>query len=216
MQFGLRPIPPLDKLAARGGKYLDMSSSSRLASPQNGLELYATNLCSRGLADDTPEVGERLSELQNRTAHLIDDARRMSHELHPSMLEHLGLVAAVRSYYDEETHRGGLAVRFDPIRPPESISPETSSCLFRVVQEGVRNAAKHSRANAVQATLRRANGSILLAIADNGSGFDPSADRNGGLGLISMAERVRAIGGRFDILSDPNEGTRLEVSLPAL
>ena len=111
---------------------------------------------------------------------------------------------------------GGVAVRFDPIRPPGSIAPETALCLFRVVQEGVRNAAKHSGASAIQVTLRRANGSILVAIADNGSGFDPAAGRNGGLGLISMAERVRAIGGRFNILSDPSEGTRLEVQLPAL
>ena len=164
---------------------------------------------------DEPEVGERLSELQNRAAHLIDDTRRMSHELHPSMLEHLGLVAAVRSYCNEESRRGSVAVRFDPIRPPESIAPETALCLFRVVQEGVRNAAKHSGASAIQVTLRSANGSILLAIADNGSGFDPVAGRNGGLGLISMAERVRAIGGEFRIHSDAREGTRLEVQLPA-
>ena len=168
------------------------------------------------VADDTPELGERLSQLQSRAAHLIDDARRMSHELHPSMLEHLGLVAAVRSYCDEESRRGSVAVRFDPIRPPESIAPETALCFLRVVQEGVRNAAKHFGASAIQVTLRRANGSILLAIANNGSGFEPAAGRNGGLGLISMAERVRAIGGRFNILSDPSEGTRLEVQLPAL
>ena len=168
------------------------------------------------VAGDEPAIGERLSELQKRAAHLIDDTRRMSHELHPSMLEHLGLVAAVRSYCDEEGRRGNVSIRFDPIRPPESIAPETALCLFRVVQEGVRNASKHSGASAVQVTLRSANGSILLAIADNGSGFDPAEDRNGGLGLISMAERVRAIGGRFNILSNPSEGTRLEVQLPAL
>lgn len=166
------------------------------------------------VADAEPELSIRLSELQNRAAHLIDDARRMSHELHPSMLEHLGLVAAVRAYCDEASRREKLAVRFDSIRPPESIAPNAALCLFRVVQEGVRNAAKHSRASAVQVTLRSSNGSILLAIADNGCGFDVRKDRNGGLGLVSMAERVRAIGGEFGILSDAREGTRLEVRLP--
>jgi PAS domain S-box-containing protein len=166
------------------------------------------------VADAEPELSLRLSELQIRAAHLIDDARRMSHELHPSMLEHLGLVAAVRAYCDEAGRREKLAVRFDPIRPPESIAPHTALCLFRVVQEGVRNAAKHSGASAVQVTLRSSNGSILLAIADNGCGFDVSAGRNGGLGLVSMTERVRAIGGEFGIFSSARQGTRLEVTLP--
>ena len=145
--------------------------------------------------------------------HLIDDARRMSHELHPSMLEHLGLVAAVRGYCDEVSRRGDIRVRFDPIRPPERVSPDIALCLFRVVQEGVRNAAKHSGADVVQVTLRSSDDAITLAIADDGCGFE-NRRSNGGLGLVSMAERVRAIGGEFGILSDRDEGTRLEVRLP--
>lgn len=166
------------------------------------------------VADDAPSLSAQLYELQNRAALLIDDVRRISHELHPSMLEHLGLVAAVRAYCDEANRHDDVTVRFDPIHPPETIAPETALCLFRVVQEGVRNAAKHSGASAVQVTLRSSNGTLLLAIADNGTGLHLDENYNGGLGLVSMSERVKAIGGDLDILSNPREGTRLEVRVP--
>ena len=136
----------------------------------------------------------------------------MSHELHPSTLEHLGLVAAIRAYCNEVSRRGETTVRFDSIHPPERIAPPAALCLFRVVQEGVQNAAKHSSATVVQVTLRGSDYSLTLAISDDGRGFDTERT-NGGLGLISMAERVRVIGGEFSIRSSLNKGTRLEVRL---
>ena len=164
------------------------------------------------LSEEQPAIRHRLGELQARAIALIDDARRMSHELHPSTLEHLGLVAAIRAYCDEVSRRGETTVRFDSIHPPEHIAPPAALCLFRVVQEGVQNAAKHASATVVQVTLRGDKHSLTLAISDDGSGFD-TEHTNGGLGLISMAERVRGIGGQFSIRSSLNKGTRLEVRL---
>ena len=162
--------------------------------------------------EEQPGMRNRLGELQARAIALIDDARRMSHELHPSTLEHLGLVAAIRAYCNEVSRRGETTVRFDSIHPPERIAPPAALCLFRVVQEGVQNAAKHSSATVVQVTLRGSDYSLTLAISDDGRGFDTERT-NGGLGLISMAERVRVIGGEFSIRSSLNKGTRLEVRL---
>ena len=138
----------------------------------------------------------------------------MSHELHPSILEHLGLVAAVRSHCDEVDRRGDIHVRFDPVRPPGQIGPEAALCLYRVVQEGVRNASKHSGAALVRVTLESSPESADLTILDDGCGFDPEARTSGGLGLVSMTERVRALGGEFCVTSKPGEGTRLHVRLP--
>jgi len=166
-----------------------------------------------GVAEDA-QLEERLADLQARAARIIDEARRMSHRLHPSMLEHLGLVAALRAYCDEISHRGSLSVRFDAIHPPETMAPEIALCLFRVVQEGVTNAAKHAEPNTVQVTLRYTDRAALLTIADDGHGFDFANHASGGLGLVSMSERVRDIGGEFTVMSDATEGTRLEVRLP--
>ncbi|TDI47197.1 MAG: PAS domain S-box protein [Acidobacteria bacterium] len=164
------------------------------------------------VSEEQPAICHRLGELQARAIALIEDARRISHELHPSTLEHLGLVAAIRAYCDEVSRRGETTIRFDSIHPPEHIAPPAALCLFRVVQEGVQNAAKHASATVVQVTLRGADDSLTLAISDDGRGFD--TDRtNGGLGLVSMAERVRVLGGQFSIRSSLNKGTRLEVRL---
>ncbi len=166
------------------------------------------------VSQEQPGIRHRLGELQARAIALIDDARRMSHELHPSTLEHLGIVAAIRAYCGEVSRRGETTVRFDSIHPPEPIAPPAALCLFRVVQEGVQNAAKHSMATVVQVTLRGSDDNLTLAISDDGRGFDTERT-NGGLGLVSMAERVRVIGGEFSIRSSLNKGTRLEVRLPS-
>jgi signal transduction histidine kinase len=164
------------------------------------------------VSEEQPAIGHNLGELQARAVALIDDARRISHELHPSTLEHLGLVAAIRAYCDEVSRRGETTIRFDSIHPPEHIAPPAALCLFRVVQEGVQNAAKHASATVVQVTLRGADDSLTLAISDDGRGFDTER-ANGGLGLVSMAERVRVLGGQFSIRSSLNKGTRVEVRL---
>lgn len=164
-------------------------------------------------AEGRDELAGRLQDLQDRTSLLIDDARRMSHELHPSILEHLGLVAALRAHCEEVSRREGIPVDLHVNDSPE-VSREAALCLFRVTQEGVRNAAQHSGADRVEVTLGAGPGTIELVISDDGFGFDRNERTNGGLGLLSMEERVRIVGGSFRITSETDSGTRVEVRVP--
>jgi PAS domain S-box-containing protein len=165
------------------------------------------------LPEENTDVRERLRQLQARAAQVIDDARHMSRELHPASLEHLGLVAALRSHCMEIEKQEGIRAKLTLVKVPENISREVALCLYRVAQEGLRNAVKHSGAPEVRVTLTGADRSIELYIADSGSGFDGEQIK-AGLGLVSMEERVRLLGGSFRITTRPRLGTRLEVRIP--
>ena len=137
----------------------------------------------------------------------------MSRELHPASLEHLGLASALRTYCSEIEKQEKIRAKLTLVKVPENIPPHVALCLYRVAQEALRNAVKHSGAPEVRVTLTGADGSLELYIADSGSGFDSDGTR-GGLGLVSMEERVRLLGGSFRITSQPRLGTRLEVRVP--
>jgi PAS domain S-box-containing protein len=167
------------------------------------------------LPEHGAQVKERLRHLQTLTTQIINDARLMSRQLHPASLEHLGLVTALRSLCAEIEKQEGIRVRLSLINVPDPIPPDAALCLYRVAQEGLRNAAKHSGAREVRVTLTGASRTIELYIADTGSGFDNTRIKeNGGLGLVSMEERVRLLGGRFRITSQPRLGTRISASVP--
>jgi signal transduction histidine kinase len=139
----------------------------------------------------------------------------LSHELHPLKLEQLGLVAAIRSLCQEVSENHGLAIEFTPHRIPDSIPADTALCLYRVVQEALRNVIKHSAAEAAAVRLDADQEELRLTIADSGTGFDTGAlDGDRGLGLISMRERLRLIGGTFSLRSQPSFGTEVHVHVP--
>jgi signal transduction histidine kinase len=149
------------------------------------------------------------------TNQIINDARLMSRQLHPASLEHLGLVTSLRSLCAEIEKQEGIRVRLSLIDVPDHIHPDAALCLYRVAQEGLRNAAKHSGAKEVRVTLTGASRTIELYIADTGSGFDSAQIKErGGLGLVSMEERVRLLGGSFRITSQPRLGTRIAAKVP--
>jgi signal transduction histidine kinase len=165
------------------------------------------------LPEENTDMRERLRALQTRAAQAIDDARHMSRELHPASLEHLGLVSALRTHCFEIEKQEEIRVKLTLVKVPENIPREVALCLYRVAQEALRNAVKHSGAPEVRVTLTGADGSLELYVADSGSGFD--RDRTeGGLGLVSMEERVRLLGGSFEMTSQPRLGTRLEARVP--
>ncbi|HEX9726276.1 MAG TPA: MASE1 domain-containing protein [Vicinamibacteria bacterium] len=167
------------------------------------------------LPERDAQVRERLRYLQGLTTQIINDARLMSRQLHPASLEHLGLVTALRSLCAEIEKQECIRVRLSLINVPDRIPPDAALCLYRVAQEGLRNAAKHSGAREVRITLTGANRGIELYIADTGSGFDGAqVKERGGLGLVSMEERVRLLGGRFRITSQPRLGTRIAAWVP--
>jgi PAS domain S-box-containing protein len=172
------------------------------------VDLLATNL-----PVDREEVCERLREVGRQLGRLSDDLHRMAHQLHPSTLEDLGLVAALRSYCAEISRRQGILISFRTHNVPRQLPSELVLCLYRVAQESLRNVVKHSNAKQAVVSLAMANLKIRLLIKDSGSGFQ-IAKQKGGLGLLSMEERVRLAGGTLSVTSSPGDGTSVEAEIP--
>jgi PAS domain S-box-containing protein len=160
------------------------------------------------------KVREQLSSLRTRIVELSKDVREISHRLHPSILEDLGLTAALHELCEEFSARDGIKVLFTPQVVPPAIPAEVAACLYRVAQEAMHNILKHARADYVQMTLSGDSRGIHLSIQDTGVGFDPESLRRPGLGIISMKERVRLVQGEFSIYSRPGQGTEVTVFVP--
>jgi signal transduction histidine kinase len=150
-----------------------------------------------------------------RTAigNLAEDVRRISHALHPSVLDDLGLVPAIRSLVDDFLQRDGMISTFSAADLPDGIPTPIATGLYRITQEALRNVAKHAGKTHVKVTLKGTSTSIQLQVVDSGDGFDMEA-RRPGLGLISMEERARMIGATFHVQSELGEGTRITVDVP--
>jgi len=160
-------------------------------------------------------VSSQLEQIRNQCSELTGDVQALSHELHPSILDNLGLIAAIRSFCREISERSGRAVDFVDRDVPGTIPQDVSLSLFRIVQEGLHNAVKYSDAKQFEVYLQGKPAEIELEVRDNGVGFDLTQAKNkGGLGLINMAERVRLVNGTFHIDSQANQGTRIRVRLP--
>lgn len=157
----------------------------------------------------------RVRSMWSQTQELTSDVHRLSHQLHPSKLEDLGLVTAVRSYCHELSKQTKLTVKFSDANVPRSLPREIALCLYRIVQEALRNVIKHSGSKTAVVELMAGSREICLAVSDSGKGFDMEASRGGeGLGLASMRERVRSLGGELSICSRPTQGTRVAVRIP--
>jgi signal transduction histidine kinase len=167
------------------------------------------------LPESNPEAHERLRSLEKRLNGLSDNVRRTAYQLHPSILEHLGLADALETYCSEFSAQEGIKVCFQLRKMPGAIPKNVALCLYRVAQEALRNVARHSGAARASVTLAGAGGGITLTVADQGTGFDPSmVEGKRGLGLISMKERVSAAGGLLTINARPGVGTRIQIRIP--
>jgi signal transduction histidine kinase len=161
------------------------------------------------------ELGMRMKELSHRVKELSSDLHHLSYRLHPRSLERLGLSVAIKSLCREISEQQAIQIQFTENNVPETIPDDAALCLYRVAQESLQNVVKHSKANNAQVMLDVDTKDIRLAVSDGGVGFDVEDMRGrNGLGIISMRERLRAIGGRFTIRSQPREGTRIEVFVP--
>jgi signal transduction histidine kinase len=163
---------------------------------------------------DTLEVS--LTMLQQRTIGLADSVRRLSHDLHPGVLQQVGLTAALEAHCAGFRQQHRIDVTFRAAEDLAAISPEVSLCLFRVTQEVLRNVAKHARARRVQVVLAREDDRLTLTIADDGRGFDAADVRRtgGGLGLLSIEERTRLVNGSVRIESGAERGTTVLIAVP--
>jgi two-component system sensor histidine kinase UhpB len=159
---------------------------------------------------------EEVSSLQHRTMELAEGVRNLSHDLHPGVLQHIGLPAALTTFCDDLRRQHPLTVELDMGGDFDRLSSDGALCLYRIAQEALRNVAQHAGAHHVEVTLRRAGDQVALSIADDGAGFDPTSTRlsGRGLGLVSMRERIRSMGGRIEITSDVGQGTRITAQIP--
>jgi two-component system, chemotaxis family, CheB/CheR fusion protein len=181
--------------------------SQQLAMLANDLEQLRQNIPST-----EAEMRTRLEAVRESAAAASDELRRISHALHPSILEDLGLPVALRSLVTEFGEREGMPGNFTHRNVPDALAPEVVVSLYRITQEALRNVAKHAGRTHVRVSLIGKNSALRLTIRDLGEGFDPSETR--GLGLISMEERTRLVGGSFRISSALGEGTTVQVQVP--
>jgi PAS domain S-box-containing protein len=160
-------------------------------------------------------VLEKLREAKNQVVKVCEDVHGMSRQLHPSILNDLGLVRAVESECKRFSSREGIDVAFTEDNVPGNTPRDISLCLYRIVQEGLRNIAKHACATHVSVSLKGGQDGLVLTIQDNGIGFDPrEVGGTVGLGLGSMRERARLIQGELSISSEPGHGTRIDIRAP--
>jgi signal transduction histidine kinase len=174
------------------------------------LEIGLTKLRQRPAA-----LNEQLDTILGQISLLSEELRHLSHTLHPSVLEHLGLEAGLRSLCEgfERTHN----IRTRCIYSTDGchVPLPTATVFYRIAQEALRNVAKHAGDAGVTITLSGGEQELCLTIQDDGCGFDPEIRRDqAGLGLISMQERVRLVGGRVEVRSAPGEGTAVKVWAP--
>ena len=181
------------------------------------LALLAIQLgqASQSLPDAEKVLRTRLHAMWERTTELSSDIHKLSHQLHSSKLQHLGLLPAAKSLCEEIGKQHHIHIEFLHRDMPEEISPDMALCFFRIVQEALNNIVKHSGATQAHVEFVGTPSLIRLRIVDAGAGFDPtSMAARGGLGLASMRERLRLLGGTIALQSSPMEGTEIVAEVP--
>lgn len=169
----------------------------------------------RKLPASSEETVAELDRLGQHTNDLTTQIRRLSHQLHPGVLEHLGLVAALESQVAEFEHDEQIDVQFSARMKSEKIPFDVSICLYRVALEALRNISRHSGASSASISLAETGDSLTLEVSDSGQGFDVErAQRESGLGLLSAEERVHLLQGTFEVRSKPEIGTTLVARIP--
>ena len=157
---------------------------------------------------------ERMARLAALIDQGIDLKRRVIEELHPSLLDHLGLAAAVQWYVDDVCGAAKLESRVT-VSKLERLNPDLEIALYRIVQESVTNAVRHSKATKIELVVERTPQGVKLSVLDNGVGIaDLDRARKASHGLVGMTHRMRAINGTLDISSRKGEGTKVEAFLP--
>jgi PAS domain S-box-containing protein len=162
-----------------------------------------------------PEVRNRMSKLLKQTSEIAADIQSLSHELHSARLQYLGISAAMRGFCREFGEQQKVEIDFQAHDLPSPVPPDTALCFFRVLQEALHNSAKHSGVRHFEVRLWGTSDEINLTVADSGAGFDcEAAMKSTGLGLTSMQERLRLVGGALSIDSQPKRGTTIHARAP--
>ena len=184
--------------------------SQRLAVLALGLENVA-----EAMPPLPQETDRRLRGLSDSAAELGADLHTLSHRLHSATLERLGLATGIGALCREFASQHSVQIDFSSDAILGSVHPDVALCLFRIVQEGLRNSKKYSGATKGRVVLRELGEKLYVSVRDEGSGFDVKELGNkSGLGVRSMEERVHYLGGKFEIHSEPGKGTTVEAWVP--
>ena len=205
-----RLIEAQDEERKRIAREIHDDYSQRIAMVAMDLEQLAENV-----GDSSGETSEQFHELFDRVSELGADLHSLSHRLHSSTLESLGLLAGVEAFCKEFAGQQEMRVDFVHGDIPRGVPGDAALCIFRIAQEALRNIKKHSGANQAEVRLEQQDGRLHLSVSDCGRGFDsnkPLAEH--GIGIHSMEERLRSLGGKLEIQSRPMEGTRIDAWLP--
>ena len=161
------------------------------------------------------QYGPRMARLDGLIDQAIDLKRRIIEHLRPSLLDHLGLAAALKWYVDERCGEAGIEPHLDIDLKLGRLPPEVEIVSFRLVQEAVDNAVRHSRASHLDLTVERTAPGLHMTVSDDGVGIeDVSAAKRKSRGLAAMRHRVRSLGGELEVRSPSGTGTRIEISIP--
>ena len=205
-----RLITAHEEERARIAREIHDDISQRIAVLEIGLEQFERKMPGLSSSDR-----EQLHNFAQVASEVSTDLHNLSHQLHPGKLDLLGLVVATGGLCRELSKQHGLEIKFVHENVPPQIPKAEALCLFRIVQEALRNVVKHSKTTEAMVELCGVVNGIELCISDSGTGFNPeSAQAKSGLGLISMRERLKLIGGYLVVESEPSRGTRVRVRIP--
>jgi len=167
----------------------------------------------RQLSFQPGQVGQAVRAIQDRVVELSDVVRHLAYQLHPSILDDLGLPIALQRLVDDFTARSNIRGSFGHNNIPATVPQEIATCFYRVTQESLNNVARHAEASRVEVELTGSQSELMVTITDNGVGFDSEQPRNGshGLGLLGMKERVALVNGALHVASSVGKGTRVQL-----
>ena len=174
------------------------------------------NLTGRDGASSPEELDASLEEIRKSTTAVASDLRDLSHQLHPAMLGLLGLIRALQAQCEEFQRIRGIQTVFETSISDRDASPQTATCLYRVLQEALMNVAKHSGSSVARVSLDRSGTELAMRIRDQGQGFPDEAAALKGIGLLNMRERVQFLNGTLTVNSSPGNGAEVLVRVPAM
>jgi PAS domain S-box-containing protein len=207
-----RLIEAQDTERARIARDLHDDVSQQLAGVSIAFSGLKQRLGEYGVSE---ELRQELVDLQQQTLTLSRNVRQLSHDLHPTVLRHLGLERALTSYCGELQRSHGVVMRCHADGDFASVAPEAGLCLYRIAQEALRNVVAHAGASRAEVRLCRRDDNAELTITDDGRGFDVhDPERHNGLGLVSITERAKLSGGSISIETGLNQGTRVQAVIP--
>jgi signal transduction histidine kinase len=199
------------------GQELERQRLARELHDETGQALTSILLGLRGIEDaaaDRPDIREAVLSLREIVVETLHDVRRLAVELRPKALDDFGLVPALERLAETFAEQTGVNVQVEAPLSPGRLPPEIETALYRIIQEALTNVVKHAHAENVSVVVTRKPGAVTALIEDDGEGFDPTATREEGLGLLGMRERIALLRGRVTVESAAGAGTTVAVEVP--